>query len=219
MTKILIFLLLSQVSSAAENRKYIRVGENPVKPGLVLEGEKLFRVERDTYLTTLDGSGGKHTGWLAKGFHFVGKLENEQWRAIRIYECGNPILAPRILLADMRQPLYNPKPKTKCPCNKKDWFMWTVGPGLVGYGGGVRETLPMGVGGGLIVIDILGKSDPKKPGCKVMKKGMIGLASAGIGWLIGNALYKPERPRQNPGSPSSGGPGPTPPNGFAVRFN
>lgn len=218
MIKILIFLLLSQTVSAQEARKYIRVGENPVNPGLVLEGEKIFQLERDIQLTTLDKSGGKHTGWIQKGFHLVGKLENEQWRAVRIYECGNPILAPRIIITGSRQPLYNPKPKAKCPCDGSEWFTWTVGPGLLGYGGGARETLPMGIGGGLIVIGTLGKSDPKTRNCKIVKKGLIGLASAGIGWFVGNALYKPERPRQNPGSPSSGGPGPNPPNGFAMRF-
>ena len=218
MIKALIFLFLSQISLAAESRKYIRVGENPVKPGLILEGERIFQVKYDTYLTTLDKSGGKHTGWLASGYHFVGRLEDNQWRAVRIYECGNPILNPRIILKNPQEPLYNPKPKVNCRCSGNDWFLWTVGPGLVGYGGGVRETVPMGVGGGIIVIDLLGKSDPKTRKCMVIKKGLIGAASAGIGWLIGNALYKPERPRQNPGSPSSGGPGPTPPNGVALRF-
>lgn len=219
MIKIMLFLLLSQTSSAQEMKKYIRVGENPVNPGLVLNGEKLFRVEEDTYLTTLDKSGGKHTGWLASGFHFVGKLENNRWRAVRIYECGNPILNPRILLKSPKEQLYNPKPKANCKCSGSDWFLWTVGPGLVGYGGGAKETVPMGVGGGIIVIDLIGKSDPKTRKCMAIKKGLIGAASAGIGWLIGNALYHPERPRQNPGSPgSSGGPGPTPPNGVALRF-
>lgn len=218
MLKTLIFLLLSQLTLAAENRKYIRVGENPVNPGLVLAGEKIFQVENDTYLTTLDGNGKKHTGWIPRGFHFVGRLESSQWRAIRIYECGNPILNPRIILAEQREPLYNPKPKSKCRCTGSDWFYWTVGPGLVGYGGGARETVPMGVGGGLIVIDLLGNSDPKTRNCKILKKGAIGLASAGIGWLIGNALYKPEHPNQNPGQPGPGGRGPTPPNGLALRF-
>ena len=137
---------------------------------------------------------------------------------MRIYECGNPILNPRIILGNPENGLYNPNPRTKCPCDKKDWFLWTVGPGLVGYGGVVHETLPMGIGGGLIVIDVFGKSDPKTRKCMVIKKGFIGLASAGIGWLIGNALYKPERPRQEPGSSNRGGPGPPPPNGMALRF-
>src|SRR3989344_8018340 len=95
--KALIFLLISQVL-AAENRKYIRVGENPVSPRLVLSGEKIFPVEKDTLLTTYDGDGRKHTGWLSTDYHFVGKLEIGQWRAARIYECGNPVLSPRIIL-------------------------------------------------------------------------------------------------------------------------
>ncbi|GEM_PF-6398997 len=212
MFKTVIFLLLSQFSMAAENRKYIRVGENPVSPMLLLKGERIFRVENDTFLTTYDGDGKKHTGWLSTNYHFVGRRENNQWRAIRIYECGNPIVSPRIMLRT------SSTGKPRCPLDKMDWLAWTVGPGLVGYGLGAKETVPLAVGGGVIVIDQMGKSNRKKWKCEISKKGLIGLAAAGIGYLIGDVLHKPDPQRINPGSPNSGGPGPTPPNGLAVRF-
>lgn len=210
----MIFLLLSQISLAAENRRYIRVGENPVNPGLVLEGEKVFPVERDTLLTTLDKGGRKHTGWLSDDYHFVGQKKNGQWEAVRIYECGNPILRPRIILRE--KGLFNPQ--TNCALENRDWLVWTVGPGLIGYGGGVRKGLPAGLGSGVLVIDLVGRPGIRKWDCRMMKRTLIGLASAGIGWLIGDALYKPENQTNRSGAYGSGGPGPVPPNGVAMRF-
>ncbi len=219
MIKALIFLLLSQVSSAMENKKYLNVGANPISPKLLLNGEKIFPVEKDTLLTTYDGDGRKHTGWLSTDYHFVGKLENGQWQAKRIYECGNPILNPRIIIRNTGQELFNPlKQKTKCECSGKDWFFWTVGPGLIGYGGGARENIPIGIGGGVVAANLFGKSNPKIEKCKTRKKWLIRIVSAGIGWAIGNALYKPENQTRSPGtstSSSSGGPGPIPPNGYS----
>lgn len=204
---------------AAEGRKYIRVGQNPVNPGLVLKGEKVFPVEDDIFLTTLDRNGKKHTGWLSDSYHLVGQRKNGRWEAVRIYECGNPILSPRIVLREKE--LFNPRPD--CPLSKREWLMWTVGPGLMGYGSGIRQGVPTGVGGGLIVIDLFskseGRSDSEAKRCRMLKKAFIGAASAGIGWLIGNALYKPEIHRPTSGaSGGGGGPGPVPPNGLALSF-
>ena len=215
MIKVIFCLLLSQFTSAAENRKYIQVGQNPVNPRLVLNGEKIFPVREDTLLTTLDKNGHKHTGWLSDDYHFVGKLKKGRWEAVRIYECGNPIIEPRIILRE--RGMY--WTRSDCPLKTRDWLVWTVGPGLMGYGGGIREGLPMGVGGGLIVIDLFGRSDKKNRKCLMIKRGLIGIASAGIGWLIGDSMYKPERPKTGQSSPgTSGGPGPVPPNGLALRF-
>jgi hypothetical protein len=213
-----LILLLSQVSLAADDgRNYLRIGVNPVNPKLVLPGENIFPLEDDIFMTTADRYGKRHTGWLSKEYHLVGKPENGQWRAVRIYECGNPVLSSWIILKDNRRGLYNPF--TRCECDGKEWFLWSVGPGLIGYGIGAREKIPSGVGGGLIVIDLFGESDPEHRKCRIAKKGLIGIASAGIGWLIGNALYKPpSQPGTNNSSSSSSGPGPVPPNGLAVRF-
>ena len=212
MLKILIFLLFSQSAIAAE-KNYIRVGENPVNPRLMLEGEKIFRLKDDILLTTIDGNGQKHTGWISNKYHLVGKYQYGNWQATRIYECGNPIIKPRIILQE-HSTLRSRTPN--CPLDGWDWFYWGVGPALIGYGAGNRENLPMGVGGGLIVIDI---TTTKRERCKILKKGLIGTAAAGIGWLIGNALYKPSPPKpQQSTNGSPGGPGPIPPNGLALRF-
>ena len=104
------------------------------------------------------------------------------------------------------------------PLTGKDWLLWTVGSGLIGYGGGMREGIPMGIGGGIVVTDLFGKSDPKNRKCRILKKSLISLASAGIGFLIGNSQYKSDAKKINSSSSGSGGPGPTPPNGLALRF-
>jgi len=229
----LVSLLLSQLSPAyAESgRKYLRIGENPVEPGLVLQGEKIFSLEDDILLTTIDRNRKKHTGWLSNRYHLVGTKENGGWRAIRIYECGNPILSPRISLRDP-----NPKPSgcsTGCGQDKRnssgckldggDWFYWSVGGGLIGYGIGAKESVPAGVGGGLIVVERVTEygngSNRKSWKCRFLKKGLLGLASGAIGWLVGHQLYKPKK-QEIPAaaSSSSGGPGPVPPNGVILRF-
>ncbi len=219
MIKVIFCLLLSQISLAAENRKYIRVGQNPINPYILYRNEKVFPVGEDTFLTTMDKNGKRIKGWLSDDYHFVGKRKNGRWEAVRIYECGNPVISPRIVLRD--KGLFNPRPD--CPLEKKEWFMWTVGPGLIGYGGGVNKKVPVGFGGSLIVIDIFTNHKRRTDGeirkCRAIKKVFIGAASAGIGWLIGNALRKPESRTSSSGSAGSGGgPGPIPPNGLALSF-
>ena len=216
---VLVPLLLSQLSSAAaeNNKKYLRIGENPVNPGLILKGEKIFTLEKDIFLTTIDRKNKKSSGWLSSDYHLVGKEEGGTWLATRIFECGNPILSPLITLEEKQQK--TSVRSAKCKLDGGDWFYWSVGPGLIGYGAGAKEAIPAGVGGGLIIIEFVSRSNSRRQKCRIVRRGLIGLASAGIGWLVGNALYKPEKqPGANYPSNSSGGPGPVPPNGIALRF-
>lgn len=218
-TLMLVPLLLSLLSPAAaeNNKKYLRIGENPVNPGLILKGEKIFPLEKDIFLTTMDRNNKKSSGWLSTDYHVVGKEEGGTWLATRIYECGNPVISPRIALDN--QSRKSPAPSAKCKLDGGDWFYWSIGPGLIGYGAGAREAIPAGVGGGMIVIELFTGSDTEHKKCRFAKKSLLGLASAGIGWLVGNALYKPEKqPAAKSPSSTSGGPGPVPPNGIALRF-
>lgn len=214
----LIPLFLSQFSIAAEdNRKYLRIGENPVNPGLILNGEKIFSLEKDIFVTTIDRNNKKSSGWLSSDYHLVGKEEGGTWLATRIFECGNPILSPRIALDDRQQK--QSATSAKCKLDGGDWFYWSIGPGLIGYGAGAREKIPASVGGGLIVIELVSGSNSGHQKCRIVRKSLLGFASAGIGWLVGNALYKSEKQRAaNQPSNSSGGPGPVPPNGIAFKF-
>lgn len=80
---------------AQDERTYIKVGADPVssRPELK-EGEKLFRLPVDTFMKVLTGSGKEISGWIKAGEVVVIKQRIDGiWAAIRIYECGNPIIS------------------------------------------------------------------------------------------------------------------------------
>ncbi|NCN52877.1 hypothetical protein GW950_00230 [Candidatus Wolfebacteria bacterium] len=229
-----IYLFLASFSSAGQ-KNYLKVGEDPVNPYLVHKSEKVFSIKKEMKLTVLSGSGKKSTGWLSTDYHLVGAFDSRKkfWKAVRIYECGNPILSPKninlsvkMVRAKSRADESNRKliswlNKSDCPCNFRDLATWSVGPGLLGYGLGAKSD-GMTAGGGVVTGSGFVYNRKLNDDCKKkirIKRGLIGVVFGVAGYLIGNSQRSDDKqisqPRKNPGAP---GPPPSTGASATIRF-
>lgn len=96
---IFLVFLIPTVVLAAEQRRYLNIGGDPVCLNCPLqEGEEIRALPDDVFVQVRGRSGRIYTGWLKKGEELVvRKTENcdygsECYVATRIYKCGNPLV-------------------------------------------------------------------------------------------------------------------------------
>lgn len=73
--------------------EYCKIGADPANPGLLLEGEKIYKLPRDMPVKIKGGSGKISDCTLKAGEEVVvSETTTGSWRIVRIYSCGNPVL-------------------------------------------------------------------------------------------------------------------------------
>lgn len=112
-----IIILFSSTLCAGAEKKYLRLGADPVDPNYQLKpGEEVRNLPEDVFVETKGKSGKTYRGWLTKGVELVVQKAQDCpegttcWVATRIKNCGNPLVGitaptgPARILFVTRQP-------------------------------------------------------------------------------------------------------------------
>ncbi|MDO8603790.1 MAG: hypothetical protein Q7K40_00005, partial [bacterium] len=95
-TAFLLGVFIAEVTrvEATTTDGYCRIGADPVNPGLLLEGEKIYKLPQDLRAKIGSKSGKISDCVLKAGEELViSETSTGIWRVVRIYSCGNPVLS------------------------------------------------------------------------------------------------------------------------------